>query len=239
MICVIFFTLSVLLYRRKNKALPCVLAVCILLCGMGANALLNQSAARLVVFRTDYAACTAIITNTSAAVLGCSGNAASVETALRANGAEQITLLHVQPDEKSIRCAEKLAQLFEVKQILVPDTVYYPAENAAFYDFSYVGVLPSGSFTVTDGGETVTFTVNGTEIYLETKRSTSLSHDTDILVTEKPQSAVSAPFTILKTNGIIEDTEASLSPGAYLFMTEHESIRLDFDERGTYTVYGG
>ena len=34
-------------------------------------------------------------------------------------------------------------------------------------------------------------------------------------------------------------TEASLSPGAYLFMTEHESIRLDFDERGTYTVYGG
>ena len=91
----------------------------------------------------------------------------------------------------------------------------------------------------TDGGETVTFTVNGTEIHLETKRSTSLSHDTDILVTEKPQSAVSAPFTILKTNGIIEDTEASLSPGAYLFMTEHESIRLDFDERGTYTVYGG
>ena len=88
-------------------------------------------------------------------------------------------------------------------------------------------------------GETVTVTVNGTEIYLETKRSTSLSHDTDILVTEKPQSAVSAPFTILKTNGIIEDTEASLSPGAYLFMTEHESIRLDFDERGTYTVYGG
>lgn len=145
-------------------------------------------------------------------MLGCSGNAASVETALRANGAEQITLLHVQPDEKSIRCAEKLAQLFEIKQILVPDTVYYPAENAAFYDFSYVGVLPSGSFTVTDGGETVTFTVNGTEIYLETKRSTSLSHDTDILVTEKPQSAVSAPFTILKTNGIIEDTEASLSP---------------------------
>ena len=66
-----------------------------------------------------------------------------------------------------------------------------------------------------------------------------LSHDTDILVTEKPQSAVSAPFTILKTNGIIEDTEASLSPGAYLFMTEHESIRLDFDERGMYTVYGG
>lgn len=115
---------------------------------------------------------------------GGSGNAASVETALRANGAEQITLLHVQPDEKSIRCAEKLAQLFEVKQILVPNTVYYPAENAAFYDFSYVGVLPSGSFTVTDGGETVTFTVNGTEIYLETKRSTSLSHDTDILVTE-------------------------------------------------------
>lgn len=238
-ICILFFTLSVLLYRRKNKALPCVLAVCILLCGMGANALLNQSAARLVVFRTDYAACTAIITNTSAAVLGCSGNAASVETALRANGAEQINLLLVQPDEKSIRCAEKLAQLFEVKQILVPDTVYYPAENAAFYDFSYVGVLPSGSFTVTDGGETVTVTVNGTEIYLETKRSTSLSHDTDILVTEKPQSAVSAPFTILKTNGIIEDTEASLSPGAYLFMTEHESIRLDFDERGTYTVYGG
>ena len=238
-ICILFFTLSMLLYRRKNKALPCVLAVCILLCGMGANALLNQSAARLVVFRTDYAACTAIITNTSAAVLGCSGNAASVETTLRANGAEQITLLLVQPDEKSIRCAEKLAQLFEVKQILVPDTVYYPAENAAFYDFSYVGVLPSGSFTVTDGGETVTVTVNGTEIYLETKRSTSLSHDTDILVTEKPQSAVSAPFTILKTNGIIEDTEASLSPGAYLFMTEHESIRLDFDERGTYTVYGG
>ena len=77
------------------------------------------------------------------------------------------------------------------------------------------------------------------EICLETKRSTSLSHDTDILVTEKPQSAVSTPFTILKTNGIIEDTEASLSPGAYLFMTEHESIRLDFDERGTYTVYGG
>ena len=238
-ICILFFTLSVLLYRRKNKALPCVLAVCVLLCGMGANALLNQSAARLVVFRTDYAACTAIITNTSAEVLECSGNAASVETALRANGAEQINLLHVQPDEKSIRCAEKLAQLFEVKQILVPDTVYYPAENAAFYDFSYVGVLPSGSFTVTDGGETVTVTVNGTEIYLETKRSTSLSHDTDILVTEKPQSAVSAPFTILKTNGIIEDTEASLSPGAYLFMTEHESIRLDFDERGTYTVYGG
>ena len=155
-------------------------------------------------------------------MLGCSGNAASVETALRANGAEQITLLHVQPDEKSIRCAEKLAQLFEVKQILVPDTVYYSAENAAFYDFSYGGVLPSG-----------------TEIHLETKRSTSLSHDTDILVTEKPQSVVSAPFTILKTNGIIEDTEASLSPGAYLFMTEHESIRLDFDERGTYTVYGG
>ena len=238
-ICVLFFTLSMLLYRRKNKALPCVLTVCILLCGMGANALLNQSAARLVVFRTDYAACTAIITNTSAAVLGCSGNAASVETALRANGAEQINLLHVQPDEKSIRCAEKLAQLFEVKQILVPDTVYYLAENAAFYDFSYVGALPSGSFTVADGGETVTVTVNGTEIYLETKRSTSLSHDTDILVTEKPQSAVSAPFTILKTNGIIEDTEASLSPGAYLFMTEHESIRLDFDERGTYTVYGG
>ena len=88
-------------------------------------------------------------------------------------------------------------------------------------------------------GETVTVTVNGTEIYLETKRSTSLSRDTDILVTEKPQSVVSAPFTILKTNGIIEDTEASLSPGAYLFMTEHESIRLDFDERGTYTVYGG
>ena len=238
-ICIIFFTLSALLYRRKNKALPCVLAVCILLCGMGANALLNQSAARLVVFRTDYAACTAIITNTSAEVLGCSGNVASVETALRANGAEQINLLHVQPDEKSIRCAEKLAQLFEVKQVLVPDTVYYPAENAAFYDFSYIGVLPSGSFSVTDGGETVTATVNGTEIYLETKRSTSLSHDTDILVTEKPQSAVSAPFTILKTNGIIEDTEASLSPGAYLFMTEHESIRLDFDERGTYTVYGG
>lgn len=238
-ICVLFFTLSVLLYRRKNKALPCVLTVCILLCGMSANALLSQSAARLVVFRTDYAACTAIITNTSAEVLGCSGNAASVETALRANGAEQITLLLVQPDEKSIRCAEKLAQLFEVKQILVPDTVYYPAENAAFYDFSYVGVLPSGSFTVTDSGETVTVTVNGTEIYLETKRSTSLSHDTDILVTEKPQNAVSAPFTILKTNGIIEDTEASLSPGAYLFMTEHESIRLDFDERGTYTVYGG
>ena len=238
-ICVIFFTLSMLLYRRKNKALPCILTVCILLCGMGANALLNQSAARLVVFRTDYAACTAIITNTSAEVLGCSGNAASVETALRANGAEQINLLHVQPDEKSIRCAEKLAQLFEVKQILVPDTVYYPAENAAFYDFSYAGVLPSGSFSVMDGGETVTATVNGTEIYLETKHSTSLSHDTDILVTEKPQSAVSAPFTILKTNGIIEDTEASLSPGAYLFMTEHESIRLDFDERGTYTVYGG
>ena len=109
--------------------------------------------------------------------------------------------------KKASCCAEKLAQLFEVKQILVPDTVYYPAENAAFYDFSYVGVLPSGSFTVTDGGETVTVTVNGTEIYLETKRSTSLSHDTDILVTEKPQSAVSAPFTILKTNGIIEDTE--------------------------------
>ena len=221
--------------RISGKYLP----VTVLLCGMGANALLNQSAARLVVFRTDYAACTAIITNISAEVLGCSGNAASVETALRANGAEQITLLHVQPDEKSIRCAEKLAQLFEVKQSLVPDTVYYPAENAAFYDFSYVGALPSGSFTVTDGGETVTFTVNGTEIYLETKRSTSLSHDTDILVTEKPQSTVSAPFTILKTNGIIEDTEASLSPGAYLFMTEHESIRLDFDERGTYTVYGG
>ena len=56
----------------------------------------------------------------------------------------------------------------------MPDTVYYPAENAAFYDFSYVGVLPSGSFTVTDSGETVTVTVNGTEIYLETKRSTSL-----------------------------------------------------------------
>ena len=91
-ICVLFFTLSMLLYRRKNKALPCVLAMCILLCGMGANALLNQSAARLVVFRTDYAACTAIITNISAEVLGCSGNAASVETALRANGAEQITL---------------------------------------------------------------------------------------------------------------------------------------------------
>ena len=205
---------------------------------MGANALLNQSAARLVVFRTDYAACTAIITNTSAEVLGCSGNAASVETALRANGAEQITLLHVQPDEKSIRCAEKLAQLFEVKQILVPDTVYYPAENAAFYDFSYVGVFlrqlhGHGRRRDRHGHR------KRHEIYLETKCSTSLSHDTDILVTEKPQSAVSAPFTILKTNGIIEDTEASLSPGAYLFMTEHESIRLDFDERGTYTVYGG
>lgn len=238
-ICILFFTLSMLLYRRKNKALPCVLTVCILLCGMGANALLNQSAARLVVFRTDYAACTAIITNTSAAVLGCSGNAASVETALRANGAEQIDLLHVQPDEKSIRCAEKLMQLFEVEQILAPSTVYYPAKNTAFYDFASSGALSSGNFTVTDGGETVTATVNGTEIYLENKRSTSLAHSTDILVTEKPQSAVSAPFTILKTDGIIKDTEASLSPGAYVFTAEHESLRLDFDEDGTYTVYGG
>lgn len=134
----------------------------------------------------------------------------------------------MQPDEKSIRCAEKLAQLFEIKQILVPDTVYYPAKNAAFYDFSYVGVLPSGSFTVTDGGETVTVTVNGTKIYLETKHSTSLSHEHRYFGDEKPQSAVSAPFTILKTNGIIEDTEASLSPGAYLFMTEHESIPARF-----------
>ena len=63
-ICILFFTLSVLLYRRKNKALPCVLAVCILLCVRhGANALLNQSAARLVVSAPIYA-CTAIITNT-------------------------------------------------------------------------------------------------------------------------------------------------------------------------------
>ena len=100
--------------------------------------------------------------------------------------------------------------------------------------------FPPAASSVTDGGETVTFTVNGTEIYLETKRSTSFSHDTDILVTEKPQSAVSAPFTILKTNDIIEDTEASLSPGAYLFMTEHEKYSgSDFDERGTYTEYGG
>lgn len=95
--------------------------------------------------------------------------------------------------KKASAAPEKLAQLFEIKQILVPDTVYYPAKNAAFYDFSYVGVLPSGSFTVTDGGETVTVTVNGTKIYLETKHSTSLSHDTDILVTEKPQSAGLCP----------------------------------------------
>ena len=107
-ICVLFFTLSMLLYRRKNKALPCVLTVCILLCGMGANALLNQSAARLVVFRTDYAACTAIITTPPPR---CSG-AAEMPLPLRPPCARTVRsrspFLHVQPDEKSIRCAEKL-----------------------------------------------------------------------------------------------------------------------------------
>ena len=240
MICGIFFALSMLVFYKKNKALPCVLTLCILLCGMGANAILNQNTARLLVFRSAYASCTAVIFNQTADILQCSGNASAVETALRENGVENVNLLHIRSGEKRVRCAEKLTSLFEIDHILAPDSVYFPTDNASFYTFGATEALSNGTnLTVTDNGETVLFTVNNTKIYLETKHSASVSNDTDILITEKPQSAVTSPFTILETNGIIKDIAPALSTGSYVLTSEHENIRLDFFESGAYTVYGG
>src|SRR5699024_12679371 len=44
----------------------------------------------------------------------------------------RIDLLHVQPDESAVRCAEALAEEFPVSSVLYPDTVYFPTDAQRF-----------------------------------------------------------------------------------------------------------
>ncbi|MGN0479013.1 MAG: ComEC/Rec2 family competence protein [Hominenteromicrobium sp.] len=243
LICLLFFALAVLLCGRYGTpAAVYVLAACILLSGMAANEWLNGSRTRIMMLDSDYAQCTALIEGHSASVLSCSGNGSKVRDTLKDYGVRTIGFLLVSSEESAIRCAETLADAFPISAAAVPDTVCFPAvgTDTVNYHYGCTGKLPNGTeYTVSADGGRVRFSVCGKTVVLENQNGGYEACSADILITENMWGLAEAPFTVLKTDAIIEEAAADLPAGDYILTSEHELLCLDFEADGRYTILGG
>ena len=240
LLCTVFLLCGLRLFRGRHTAVLYTLAAGVLAFGMAANWYLNGRGTRLLIYHTPLAACTARIDGDTASVFGCSGNAAAVGEALRDSGASRIDLLHVQPDESAVRCAEALAEEFPVSSVLYPDTVYFPTDAQRLpYAYGADGTLADGSaYSVTGGGDLVRFSAAGRTIALESGDSGFSTEAADILITDDAESMLRGALTVLQTEETRLNAE-TLPAGCYLLSGEHERICLRFGADGSYTIYGG
>lgn len=240
LLCTVFLLCGLRLFRGRHTAVLYTLAAGVLAFGMAANWYLNGRGTRLLIYHTPLAACTARIDGDTASVFGCSGNAAAVGEALRNSGASRIDLLHVQPDESAVRCAEALAEEFPVSSVLYPDTVYFPTDAQRLpYAYGADGMLADGStYSVTGGGDLVRFSAAGRTIALESGDGGFSTEAADILITDDAESMLRGALTVLQTEDARLNAE-TLPAGCYLLSGEHERICLRFGADGSYTIYGG
>ena len=240
---VLFLALAILLCgKRRVPAAVYVLTACILFSGMAANEWLNGGRTRVLVFDAEYAQCTALIEGHRASVLDCSGNGYEVCDVLQDYGVQTVDFLHVQTSESSVRCAERIAAVFPVSAVVQPDTVYFPLDGAAHsvYHYGCTGQMPGGTpFTISSGGGLIRFEVCGQSVVLEGKAGGYEAESADIRITQNLKSPVHSPFTVLKTNDIMEETAQVLPVGNYILTGEHELVCLDFEADGRYTILGG
>ena len=240
---VLFLALAYGLYgKHRVPAAVYVLTACILFSGMATNEWLNGNRTRVLIYRSDYAQCTALIEGHRASVLSCSGNGRRVRDTLADYGVQTIDFLHVQSSESDIRCAGALADAFPVSAVLLPDTVYFPLGGASHsvYHYGCAGQMPGGTpFSLSSGGSLFRFEVCGRQIVLEDADGAYETESADILITKNPQSSVDSPFTVLETDAIIEEAAQKLSAGDYILTSEHALVCLDFEADGSYTILGG
>lgn len=243
LVCVLFLALAYFLCGEKRLPFAaCVMTACILFSGMAANEHLNGSRTRLLILDSDYAQCTALIQNHSASVLSCSGNGSEVCDTLKTCGVQTIEFLHVQYAEGDVRCVETLCDTFPIAAAALPDTVYFPLEAAAstVYQYGCTGQTPGGTpFSISSGGDLIRLEVCGRTIVLESKGGGYMPESADILVTADLQSPIDSPFTVLKTDAIIEEAAPALSAGQYILTSENPIVCLDLEPDGSYTILGG
>lgn len=242
LICVVFLLCGFRILRGRHIAAAYALAAGVLLVGMGANAALNSHGARLLVFTTPTAACTAYIENSAAYIFSCTGSSTAVGGALRDYGAERIALLHVQSDEKSIRCAQALAEEFRVSTVLYPDSVYFPVESdtqGIAYAYGTDGqISDTAAYSVSGRGDCIELSAGGLQILLEGGDGGFFGETADICVTDKAGGVPNGALTILQTEDT-RQTAGVLPTGRYILAGEHEHICLRFAGDGSYTIYGG
>lgn len=242
LICVVFLLCGFRILRGRHIAAAYALAAGVLLVGMGANAALNSHGARLLVFTTPTAACTAYIENSAAYIFSCTGSSTAVGSALRDYGAERIALLHVQSDEKSIRCAQALAEEFRVSTVLYPDSVYFPVESdtqGIAYAYGTDGqISDTAAYSVSGRGDCIELSAGGLQILLEGGDGRFFGETADICVTDKAGGVPNGALTILQTEDT-RQTAGVLPTGRYILAGEHEHICLRFAGDGSYTIYGG
>lgn len=242
LIIVLFLLLVFWVCGGKRIPLPAYgLAAVLFGAGILLNTYTQESGTRLLVLDSGYAQCTAWIDGHDAAVLQCSGSGSSVVDALKEHGVDTVRFLHVGDEESEIRCAEKLSEAFPAETVLTNTEVYFPsAPDAEIYDYGCTVMLSKDmALCISENGDRAFLTVYGRMIFLESGVTGVGTECADILITDREESSVSAPLTILQTEKKVEEVAGSLSSGDYLLSSEHESILLDFETNGGYRILNG
>ena len=229
---------------HRGKPLPVsvfLLAAVLFLSGAGVNRLLWKNQTRLLVFHNTYAECTALIQNESAVILGCSGNSGTVVNTLRKNGVREIDLLIVGEPESDIRCAELLCAEFPAKQILVPETVYFPTESpmGTYRYGTTCAVNDDVTLNISSAGQTMAFSVYGNDVILDGKRAVFVHTDCDIAVVDSLSSRAHGALTLLCNVDTVDTAAQSMTQGQYILLQEHEAVCLNFKPDGSYTIKHG
>lgn len=224
---------------RRVKLLAVLLAVLLPVLGAGAETFLRGREPRVLVLDTEFSACTAAVLGDSGIVLACAGSGTEIEDFLRQNGVARIELLHVGEGEEEIRCAEKLSALFETRQIFRPETVFFPSDAAEIYD--YAGSLYAADYALhaTGNGALLTLELSGQRIVLEQNDASFEPVQADILLTDNFKTKVNAPFTVLKTDAIIEEIAENLRTGDYVLTGAYPRVCVTLHADGTCTALGG
>lgn len=239
---VLLFAIGFLVSKNtKLRAIACALSILIFCTGMAANAWKNGNEVKILVLHSDFAVCTAVVQNNEACVLQCSGNQNEVAEFLKANGVTTLRQLYVSEPESAVRCASSLSDIFPTARIYVPDTVYFSSDtNVQSYHYAMRETLfTEMPFTITANGALEHLTVYGKTVAFEEKDGSYQPENADILVTKNTSSKIRAPFTVLRTDAIIEDIAETLYSGDYILTSSYEKICLCFSEDGNYTVLGG
>ena len=237
-----FLLLARWIYGNKPMSAAVYISAAILILStVTTNYLLTKNQVKLVVLHNDYASCVAVQRNRRAAVISCSGSGAEVSDFLRDHGTHKVEWLFVGDTESEIRCAEELYSAFKTENVLIPNTVYFPAVRYP-YVYHYGTDLPiSENETVylSSNGDRIDFEILGNRITFNTNNAGYMPYTADILITDHIGEPLKGSLTVVYSDKSPRETDYLQTAGEYVFTSEYNAICLTFTPDGKYQIRSG
>ncbi len=237
---VLLFFLAVCVLQKRVTVSAVVLSGILLFTGSFINAQINQSGTRVLVIDAPYASCAALLHGKTACILQCGGDGSLITDALQENGIERIDFLPVSRKEEDIRCAQSLAAAFPADFILVPETVFFPAENSTVRSYGYGSRGMTDRqvlYEVSENGEAVTLEAYGRRVLFASGQILPAPARTpDLLITKDVLASPAASYTL--TVGTDSPESLPLTrDGTYFFTDGAERTLLRFQPDGSVRAF--